>query len=76
MPDLEFAGRLVSLVFGTLTAVLVLLLGRRVFDEETGLVAAAFAAMHPYMLRYSGDVLAEALYYFLVADRRVPRARQ
>jgi len=67
VPDFEFAGRLVSLVFGALTAVLVYFLGRRVFDEKTGLVAAAFVAAHPYMLRYSGDVLTEALYYFLVA---------
>ena len=67
IPDFPLAGRLVSLVFGALTVVLVYFLGRRVFDEKTGLVAAAFAAMHPYMLRYSGDVLTEALYYFLVA---------
>lgn len=68
MSDFESAGRLVSLVFGTLAIPLVYFLGRRVFDEKTGLVAAAFAAAHPYMLRYSGDVLTEALYYFLVAS--------
>ncbi|MEK7880945.1 MAG: glycosyltransferase family 39 protein, partial [Deltaproteobacteria bacterium] len=48
IPDFPLAGRLVSLVFGALTVVLVYFLGRRVFDEKTGLVAAAFAAMPPY----------------------------
>ncbi|MFZ3072809.1 MAG: glycosyltransferase family 39 protein [Thermodesulfobacteriota bacterium] len=67
-PDFELAGRLVSLVFGVLTVAMVYLLSRRVFNEKTALIASAFAAVHPYMLRYSGDVLTETLYYFLVAS--------
>jgi 4-amino-4-deoxy-L-arabinose transferase-like glycosyltransferase len=63
--DLELSGRVVSLVFGTLAIPVSFYLGRLIYNERVGLFAAFFAAVHPYMVRYSADALAEGLYYFL-----------
>lgn len=65
--DYELSGRVVSLVFGTAVVAVSFYLGRAVYNERAGLVAAFFVAIHPYMVRYSGDVLTEGLYLFLVA---------
>lgn len=42
-PDVTLAGRVLSGIFDTITVFLVFLLGRRLRDERTGLLAAAFA---------------------------------
>jgi 4-amino-4-deoxy-L-arabinose transferase-like glycosyltransferase len=65
--DYELAGRIVSLVFGTLVIPVGFYLGRAVYNERVGLFAAFFVSIHPYMIRYSGDVLTEGVYYFLIA---------
>jgi 4-amino-4-deoxy-L-arabinose transferase-like glycosyltransferase len=65
--DYELAGRIVSLAFGTAAIAVSFYLARSVYNERAGLFAAFFVAIHPYMVRYSGDVLTEGLYYFLVA---------
>ncbi|MBI5559863.1 MAG: glycosyltransferase family 39 protein [Deltaproteobacteria bacterium] len=65
--DTETGGRVISLIFGTLTIPLVFYLGKLVYDERAGVVAAFFASVHTYMIRYSGDVLTEAMYYFFLA---------
>jgi 4-amino-4-deoxy-L-arabinose transferase-like glycosyltransferase len=65
--DYELAGRIVSLVFGTAAIVVSFYLARSVYNERAGFFAAFFVAIHVYMVRYSGDVLTEGLYYFLVA---------
>ena len=67
IPDFETAGRTVSLIFGTLVIPVVFCLGRSVYDERVGLVAAFFVAIHPYLVRYSGDTLTEGTYYFIAA---------
>lgn len=64
--DLELSGRIVSLVFGTLLIPMSFYLGRRIYDAKAGLLAAFFVMVHPYMLRYSAEVLTEGLYCFLV----------
>jgi hypothetical protein len=38
-----------------------------VSDERVGLITAFLVAVHPYLVRFSGDTLREGLYYFLVA---------
>ncbi len=62
--DLEFSARIVSLVFGTLTIATAFLIGKTVYDERTGLITAFLVAIHPYLIRYSGDALTEGLYHF------------
>jgi 4-amino-4-deoxy-L-arabinose transferase-like glycosyltransferase len=63
VPDYELAGRLVSLCFGTLVIIMVYFLGKMVYDENIGLIASFFVSIHHYMIRYSGEVLTEGLYY-------------
>ncbi len=62
--DYELAARVVSLVFGTLVIPLSFYLGRLVYNERAGLLTAFFVTVHPYLIRYSGDTLREALYHF------------
>ncbi len=62
--ELELSARLVSLVFGLLMIPLAFWLGRYIYDERTGLLTALFVAIHPYLIRYSGETLRETIYYF------------
>ncbi|HEX8976388.1 MAG TPA: glycosyltransferase family 39 protein, partial [Solirubrobacteraceae bacterium] len=57
--------RLVSLLAGTATIPLTFLLGRKI-GPRTGLVAAALAALCPFMIYYSTEARAYALMAFLV----------
>ena len=61
--DYETSGRAVSLFFGALAVPLTFFLGKLLYDERIGLWAAFFSAVHLYMVRYSGDVLTEGIYY-------------
>lgn len=63
----EFAGRLVSLFFGTLVIPLSFYIGKYVYNDRAGLITAFFVSIHPYMIRYSGEVLTETLFHFLFA---------
>jgi 4-amino-4-deoxy-L-arabinose transferase-like glycosyltransferase len=65
--DYEFSARIISLVFGTLVIAVSFHIGKRVFDERVGLITAILVAVHPYLIRFSGDTLREGLYYFLTA---------
>jgi uncharacterized membrane protein len=65
--DYELSARIISVVFGTLVIAVSFHIGKRVFDERVGLITAFLVAVHPYLVRYSGDTLREGLYYFLVA---------
>src|SRR5262249_40885358 len=47
------------------TCLLVLDIGRRLFNERTGLIAALLCALHPTLLRYVGDLQLETLLTFL-----------
>jgi len=67
IPDPVVAGRVVSLVFGTLTIPLSFYIGRFVYGSRAGLLTAFFLAIHPYLVRYSGEVLTEGLYYFITS---------
>lgn len=66
VPDLELAGRLVSVVFGTLLIWLSFSLGKRVLkDNDKALWVSFLTALHPHLVRYSGEVLSESLATFL-----------
>jgi hypothetical protein len=68
MPDVELAGRLVSLVAGMLTVYLSFLFANRMLHDGTKAVWVAFLlAFQPYLVRYSGAVLSESLAVFLFA---------
>jgi len=66
IPDVELAGRLVSLVFGTLLIWVCFRFSSRLLgDGSKALWVAFFVAFHPYLIRYSGTVLSESLAVFL-----------
>jgi len=51
----EYAMRFFSLFFGVLSIPLIYVLGRRLFDSNTGLVAALLASLSPYLVWYSQE---------------------
>ena len=63
--NVELAGRLTSLVMGTVAVFVVYAYNRRFFSERLALIAMFIAAVHPYLVRSSGAVLSEATCYAL-----------
>jgi hypothetical protein len=62
----ELAGRLVSVFFGVLLIWISFLFARRLFhDSGKAVWVAVLVAFHPYLVRYSGQVLSESLAAFL-----------
>lgn len=51
-----FAARLLPAVLGVATVFVAYLLGRRLFDERSGLVAAVLVALAPFHLYYSQEI--------------------
>lgn len=61
IPDVELAGRLVSLVFGILLIYASFLFARKLLhDDGKALWVAFLLALQPYLIRYSGQVLSES----------------
>jgi 4-amino-4-deoxy-L-arabinose transferase-like glycosyltransferase len=65
VPNLELAGRTVSMVFGVLLIVTTYRFLRKNWGERIALYGAFFVAFHPYLTRYSTQVLSESLAIFL-----------
>ncbi|HEY5396044.1 MAG TPA: glycosyltransferase family 39 protein [Trebonia sp.] len=59
--------RSLGLVLGTVTLVLVALIGRRVGGDRVGLVAGLLYAIYPVMIAVDGDLMSEVLYSPLIA---------
>jgi 4-amino-4-deoxy-L-arabinose transferase-like glycosyltransferase len=59
--------RLLGCALGGGTVVLIGLLGRRVGGEQTGIIAAAIAALYPVMIAADGSLMSEGLYSLLIA---------
>ncbi len=67
VPDIELAGRLVSLVCGLLLIYGSYLALKRCLGSGKALWGAFFIAVHPYLIRYSAQVLSESLATLLFA---------
>jgi 4-amino-4-deoxy-L-arabinose transferase-like glycosyltransferase len=67
IPDLEMAGRLVSLACGLLLICGSYLALRRFLGAKKALWGAFFIAIHPYLARYSAQVLSDSLATLLFA---------
>ncbi|MCJ7663503.1 MAG: glycosyltransferase family 39 protein [Desulfobacterales bacterium] len=65
--DFELAGRLISSFFGVMLIFPVYFLGKRIFDQKIAFFSALFVAIHPYIRRFSADVLKESTYLFFLA---------
>ncbi len=59
--------RLIAGLLGTVTVVLVGLIGRRVAGDRAGLIAAGIAAVSPMLITADGSLMSESLYGALVA---------
>ena len=60
--------RIVSIGFGLLTIILIYVIGKRFFDEATGLIAAAFIALSSIHIQYSSFALPDvAMTFFATA---------
>ncbi|MGK5682146.1 glycosyltransferase family 39 protein [Actinoplanes sp. URMC 104] len=73
--DGPLAVRIPSLLLGTACIPLMCLLGRELFDRRTGLVAAAFTALAPLAVWYSGEARMYALYLFFAVLALLGQAR-
>jgi 4-amino-4-deoxy-L-arabinose transferase-like glycosyltransferase len=56
------AGRLLGVVLGALSVLLVYLIAKRVWGRRTGLIAAAMAAVFPPLVLLSRDLVSETLF--------------
>jgi 4-amino-4-deoxy-L-arabinose transferase-like glycosyltransferase len=65
--DSARAVRLVQVLLGTATVWLVMLLALRLFGRTTALAAGAVAAFEPHLVFFTGLVLTETLFTFLLA---------
>ena len=61
----DFIVQLIHCAFHTATCVLVFVIGRRVFNERTGLLAGLFSAVNPMFLRYVADLHTETMLVFM-----------
>lgn len=67
VPDFELAGKLVSSIFGILLVIPVYFLGKRIFNEKIVFLSSILLVIHPYVRRFSADVLKESTYLFFLA---------
>ena len=63
----ENIGIAISLLAGALFVVPLYLIARLIYDERVALIAAVLAAVHPFLIKLSVQVLTEPLYYALAA---------
>ena len=62
--DWEFSGKMVSVVFGTLTIIPLFFLTRELFNQNIAIVSVLFYAIHPRFVEYSSDVLRDPVFWF------------
>lgn len=65
--DFESAGKWVSTLFGILMIFPVYFLGKRIFDDRIAFLSTLLLVIHPYIRRFSADVLKESTYLFFLA---------
>jgi hypothetical protein len=65
--DFELAGKLVSSFSGILIIFPVYFLGKQIFGKKVAFVSALLLTVHPYIRRFSADVLKDSTYLFSLA---------
>lgn len=66
LPDPVAAGKAVSVAFGTLALIPLVILGQAIFPARAVRAAAVIYCLSPFLLTFAGDVLTESLFVFLV----------
>ena len=67
--DWQWAGQLVSVLFGSISVIPMYYLSRRLFDEKVALISSILFILHPLHARASAEVVTEAtfIFFFLIA---------
>lgn len=65
LPDTDFALRALPTTFGLISVLLMFLLGKRLFNRRTGLIASYLLAISPFHIWYSQEVRMYALQWML-----------
>jgi 4-amino-4-deoxy-L-arabinose transferase-like glycosyltransferase len=60
----EFSGKMVSVIFGSLTVIPLFFLLRGLFNKNIAIVSALLYGVHPRFVEYSSDVLREPVFWF------------
>jgi tetratricopeptide (TPR) repeat protein len=60
-----FAARLIQFIIGSLSCVLVYLLGRKVFNRRVAIIAGVMASLYGVLIYYEGELLLPVLEVFL-----------
>jgi 4-amino-4-deoxy-L-arabinose transferase-like glycosyltransferase len=64
--DVEIAGRIVSVVFGSLVIVPVYFIAQWMYGERTAIAASVLTGLHPYLVQFSTTVFCETTYLTVV----------
>lgn len=64
--DAEIAGRIISVVLGSAIVVPVYLIAKHMYGRRIAVGAAALAAVHPFLIKYSSQVFGEPTYLTIV----------
>jgi 4-amino-4-deoxy-L-arabinose transferase-like glycosyltransferase len=59
--------RIANCVMGALTCVIVYHIGKKIFSSTVGKIAAFLVAFYPYLIAYTGDLLAETFLTFIIS---------
>lgn len=65
--DLELAGRLVSIVYGSFLVVPVYLLSSRIYNRKIAAISGILISVYFILIQYSIEVLSESMYAFFLA---------
>src|SRR6266478_5921113 len=63
----DWAIRFLSAIFGVLAIPIVFQLGKQLFNDHFGLIAALFLAVSPFHIQYSQEARSYSLYFFLTS---------
>lgn len=61
--DWEFSGKMVSIIFGSLTIIPIYLLVGGLFNKNVAIVSSLLYMVHPRFVEYSSDVLREPVFW-------------
>ncbi|MFA5778936.1 MAG: glycosyltransferase family 39 protein [Elusimicrobiota bacterium] len=62
-----FAVRIINSLLGSLTCILIYLIGKKIFSPLIGKISAILLCTYPYLIAYTGDLISETFYTFLIA---------
>ena len=66
VPDIELAGRLVSIFMGSLIVIPIYLLAKEFFNKNIGIIACLLAIVWPSIRAWSGEVMSQSTYITLI----------